>query len=668
MAVIACDIYKLVFKKNATLTVLKSLSLIKGFELVEPIVPASSILEISEEKAAKLKEEINKLEKVITYLSQEGKEKPIITNKKVELALSEYEEITEKADELYKKLELSGVNNSLDKKSLADESKIEVEELGIELPEEILSSELVYQKLLKVENSRMDYITKEIESIDPLTLEIVEKAKDFSQIMLMSIFSDKEFVDKFVEKNHEGITVLESSYAKTSDEEETFLNEVETEKEISFETDLVLEQAEILYDLLTLEMVAYENARFVGEYSGEEEDVKTNGYFEITGWVDPDALPKLETLKDTLGGKTSLEKMPTGHRSDIRTKMHNNWFFRPFELVTQFMGVPGADEIDPSPVMSIFFVVFFGFALGDAGYGFLMLTGILAYMIWKKPTGAMKEALKLLAFCSISTIFFGALTGGWFGVNVDTLTGTFGSILQSMKVIDLQASILLVLGMSLAAGYIQQLFGVILEMVTYFKRKDVVGGLMGPGTWLLLLVIVPLVFLSGSIPAISFIAPYKNYILFAIIVVFAFGQGRNAKNFFLRPLIGLGSLFNLTGFLSNTLSYARLLALGLATGVIASVINLIAGIMGGTDSFVGIIVTVFILVIGHLFNIGLNVLGTFVNIVRLQLVEFFPRFFEAKGTALESIDYEPQYVKVPENLNNFGALFINISNLFITKQ
>ena len=100
-----------------------------------------------------------------------------------------------------------------------------------------------------------------------------------------------------------------------------------------------------------------------------------------------------------------------------------------------------------------------------------------------------------------------------------------------------------------------------------------------------------LVATSGMIPVLAFVKQIQTPLIATVLLLFAFGQGRSQKNIFLRPLIGLGSLFNITGYLSNTLSYARLLALGLATGVIASVINLIASILGGTDSVFGIIVT-----------------------------------------------------------------------------
>ncbi|HRO65458.1 MAG TPA: hypothetical protein PKU78_04525, partial [Candidatus Dojkabacteria bacterium] len=432
-------------------------------------------------------------------------------------------------------------------------------------------------------------------------------------------------------------------------------------------TKLKLTQLEVLFDVLMLEITAYENTKFIGEYSGDDYETKSKTYVELHAWVDKEGYAVLSKL-DSIDQGAYLQKLSTAHRSDVRTKMSNNSLIKPFEIVTEFMGIPGSKELDPSPFLAFFFVVFFGFALGDAGYGFLILTGLLYYLFAKKPQGTIREGIKLMIYCSISTIFFGAITGGWFGVDVNVVGGTLGETLRSMKQIDLQSSIILVLVLSLVAGFIQQLFGVFLELVTYFKNGDKIGGLSGPGTWILLLLTMVLVAVSGMSPALAFVKDIQAPLLIIVLVLFAFGQGRKQKNIFLRPLIGIGSIFNITSYLSNTLSYARLLALGLATGVIASVINLIASILGGTDSIFGIIVTVLILIIGHLFNIALNVLGTFVNIIRLQLVEFFPRFYQAQGVAIEPKGYKPMYIKVPENSTKFGPIHINISNLFINSQ
>lgn len=677
MSVIACDIYKLVFKREQIIPVLKNIALSQNVELVEPVVVLQGLSEISETRISRLKEEVAKIEKIINYLKlNEEENKKAISDKFVTNTLKDYTNLSHEVDDFAEQLDLVNQPNAKGEVQSSTNivGDIRQDAQASKLPSELLTSELVYQKLLTVENEKVSELLEELETISPINVSVFSKDKHDTELLLISVKDDAEFVDSFIDHN--------SSFIKSIDSGESvpvtlaFENNNEKVSEVSNETfelpklktKLKLTQLEVLFDVLMLEITAYENTKFIGEYSGDDYETKSKTYVELHAWVDKEGYAVLSKLVDSIDQGAYLQKLSTAHRSDVRTKMSNNSLIKPFEIVTEFMGIPGSKELDPSPFLAFFFVVFFGFALGDAGYGFLILTGLLYYLFAKKPQGTIREGIKLMIYCSISTIFFGAITGGWFGVDVNVVGGTLGETLRGMKQIDLQSSIILVLVLSLVAGFIQQLFGVFLELVTYFKNGDKIGGLSGPGTWILLLLTMVLVAVSGMSPALAFVKDIQAPLLIIVLVLFAFGQGRKQKNIFLRPLIGIGSIFNITSYLSNTLSYARLLALGLATGVIASVINLIASILGGTDSIFGIIVTVLILIIGHLFNIALNVLGTFVNIIRLQLVEFFPRFYQAQGVAIEPKGYKPMYIKVPENSTKFGPIHINISNLFINSQ
>jgi V/A-type H+-transporting ATPase subunit I len=676
MSVIACDIYKLVFKKEHIIPVLKNIALSKNIELVEPVVVLNGLSEISESRILKLKEEVGKIEKIINYLNVEQAEKSInLTDKFVSNTVKDYANLSHEVDDFAEQLDfLNQKSSKIDSSSAINSvSKITDNTQTSKLPSELVTSELVYQKLLTVENDKVNEFLEELESLKPINVSIFSKEKNETELLLISVKDDAEFIDNFIEQRSNSIISVDSGESiPVNIALENHQNDGGIVSEISespkLKTKLKLSQLEVLYDVLMLEITAYENTKFIGEYSGEDHDTKSKTFVELHSWVDKEGYLVLSKLVESIDQGSYLQKLSTAHRTDVRTKMSNNSLIKPFEIVTEFMGIPGSKELDPSPFLAFFFVVFFGFALGDAGYGFLILVGLLYYLFAKKPQGTIREGIKLMIYCSISTIFFGAITGGWFGVDVNVVGGTLGEALRDMKQIDLQSSIILVLVFSLIAGFIQQLFGVFLELVTYFKNGDKIGGLSGPGTWILLLLTMVIIAVSGMVPELAFVKQIQRPLIAIVMVLFAFGQGRKQKNLFLRPLIGLGSIFNITGYLSNTLSYARLLALGLATGVIASVINLIASILGGTDSVFGIIVTVLILIVGHLFNIALNVLGTFVNIIRLQLVEFFPRFYQAQGVAIEPRGYKPMYIKVPENSTKFGPIYINISNLFINSQ
>ena len=107
---------------------------------------------------------------------------------------------------------------------------------------------------------------------------------------------------------------------------------------------------------------------------------------------------------------------------------------------------------------------------------------------------------------------------------------------------------------------------------------------------------------------------------------------------------GLGSLYGITSYLSDVLSYSRLLALGLATGVVAQVINTLGSLAG--NGIVGTIILIIVVVIGTVFNIAINVLGSFVHSSRLQYVEFFGKFFEGGGVAFNPFSRKTKYVDI----------------------
>ncbi|MFW5703275.1 MAG: V-type ATP synthase subunit I [Patescibacteria group bacterium] len=353
------------------------------------------------------------------------------------------------------------------------------------------------------------------------------------------------------------------------------------------------------------------------------------GMIVISGWIDKNSLESLETELKNIDKKIFIE---VEDEIDIEPKvaLSNNAVSKPFEEITKLIGVPSRMELDPTPFMTPFFIIFFGFALGDGGYGLLMLVVAAYVKFTKRLTALQKNMMNLISYCAASTIFFGALTGSWFGVVPTNIPGAVGSALQAVHVVDLQKSVITVLIITLLAGLFQQILGVLLQAAVYIKQKAYADVFWRTGTVLMLMILVGLLAVGSRIPAIQPIQQYIPALIGLNLVLFLYGHGRSAKNIFARPFAGLINVFDLIGYVSNTLSYARILAMGLATGVIAGVINIIANLFGG-DGFFGIIVTILILIVGHLFNLVLNLLGTFVNITRLQLVEFFPRFFEAKG-------------------------------------
>ncbi len=184
-------------------------------------------------------------------------------------------------------------------------------------------------------------------------------------------------------------------------------------------------------------------------------------------------------------------------------------------------------------------------------------------------------------------------------------------------------------------------------MYWQFKQKEYLKGILDSGLWMLLISsLVAWVAVKQLAPDLAINAVLK-YLTLTFALALVFTQGRHQKNPFLKLGSGIMSLYSLVAYMGDMLSYSRLLALGLATGIIALVINLIAVIFKDMlPSFLGLLVAGIILLIGHLFNLAINVLGSFIHSSRLQFVEFFPKFMEGGGPRFKALKRESKYVEL----------------------
>lgn len=327
--------------------------------------------------------------------------------------------------------------------------------------------------------------------------------------------------------------------------------------------------------------------------------------------------------------------------------IENPRFLRPLETVTKIYGLPKYKEIDPTPVLSGFFILFFGLCLGDAGYGItLSLVSALILRKIKLSFGA-KNLLRLLFYGGIVSALVGALTGGWFGIDLNTLPPVLNWLatpLTMIRLIDPVKNPLVMLVLALALGVIQVSVGIATKMFMSLRDGNYVDAILDEGLWLYFIagLLSCGLMMAGVIPQHNFI-PYLP-LSGAIFLVLT--QGRTQKNIFMKLGFGLLSLYKTVGLLSDVLSYSRILALGLATTVLAMVINLVGMMTKDSIPILGYVIMLAIFVFGHLFNIVINTLGAFIHSGRLQYVEFFSKFLEGGGKAFKPFRRETKYVSI----------------------
>jgi len=310
-------------------------------------------------------------------------------------------------------------------------------------------------------------------------------------------------------------------------------------------------------------------------------------------------------------------------------QLKNNWFVRQFETLTDMYGRPDYNEFDPTPYISIFFLLFFAMCMGDAGYGLMLIIGGI---LLKKVDG-MKDLAPLVTILGIGTFVVGIVMHTFFGVDISTLSwipGWLKSIMITGTIAGFEAQMVL----ALIIGIIHLCLAMVVKTVYATRNKGFLGSL---GTWGWTLLIVGGVIVAALAMASLLPPAVTKWIVIVLGVVSALGifLFNDIKRNPLKNIgAGLWETYNtVTGLLGDVLSYLRLYALGLAGGMLGKAFNDIASMTLGDGSFgFGWIFFSLILVVGHALNLAMCCLGAFVHPLRLNFLEFFKNSaYDGKG-------------------------------------
>ena len=368
----------------------------------------------------------------------------------------------------------------------------------------------------------------------------------------------------------------------------------------------------------------------------------------VEGWIPEKMIKKIHREMDSQFGMISLEEIEPEEGESPPILLKNRPLIRPFELITELYGMPHAKEFDPTPFFAPFFAIFFGLCLTDAGYGLVLL--VLSVWMVKKYGILLKgsKLIWLLMIGGIFTIFMGGITGGWFGDMVDRLPAALDGVKHlknAIMLFDPMKQSMIFFAIALVLGFIQICFGLGIKVVRDCLDRQFLDALFDPFAWLVLLNGAVLYGLGNAGRLSPAYGVFGKWLLIGAAAAIVLFSDREKKNPILRVVSGIYTLYGATSYLGDVLSYLRLLALGLATGVIAVVVNIIAFMVGGIP-YVGWVCAIIILLGGHTFNIAINTLGAFVHTTRLQYVEFFPKFFEGGGVAFQPLKREGKYTLV----------------------
>ena len=377
----------------------------------------------------------------------------------------------------------------------------------------------------------------------------------------------------------------------------------------------------------------------------------TKTAFLLTGWVREDMTEKVRREIEKITDVYYLGFEDPSEGDAVPTVLKNSRLITPYEAVTNLYSLPAYGTIDGTPLMAPFYFIFFGMMLSDTVYGAVLALGAWAFLKYMKPRGMMENLAKVLLMGGISTIFMGLLFGTCAGVSWPVIfRGT--ALENTFPIIDSSADPIAMLALCAAMGIIQMFYAVFIAAYSCIKHRDWAGAIVDNLSWVfiitgLLLMAAP----SLGLPAALGTAGKWMAIGFAaVVLLFA---GRSKKNVAGRLMSGAGKLYDVTSWLGDVLSYARIFALGLSTGVIGLVLNtlcwdmLFASFKGNPVLMVvGFIIVTVLSVALHAFMMAISTLGCFVHSARLQYVEFFGKFYEAGGKAFKPLRYETKYVNV----------------------
>ena len=372
------------------------------------------------------------------------------------------------------------------------------------------------------------------------------------------------------------------------------------------------------------------------EYKGRLLQSQATIFFE--GWVPAENLPALEKVLGQYPAAWEANDPAPEEYPQVPIKLKNNKLTRPLNMVTNMYVLPAYDGVDPNPLMAPFFIFFFGLMMADMGYGILMVAAALVVIYKMKPKDGMADFAGLLLLCGISTFLMGALTGGFFGdfiPQIAKIINPASTLALPALFTPLNDTLAILIG-SLVLGLIQIITGMIISVVRKVQTGDVADAIWSEVTWWIIL--------GGAALAILGIGSVGGYpvVLIVGLVMLVIGSTRNAKGFGTLTAL-IGAVYNgATGFFSDILSYARLMALMLAGSVIAQVFNTLGSVTGNVVGFV------IISFIGNMLNFALNLLGCYVHDLRLQCLEFFGRFYKEGGKPFRPLFIHTKYVDIKE--------------------
>ena len=369
-----------------------------------------------------------------------------------------------------------------------------------------------------------------------------------------------------------------------------------------------------------------------------EKLAQTENTILIKGWIPTEKVSEFEKVVKDEAGDNYYLTFTDADRDDatVPIKLKNGKVASTFENLTGMYAYPRYNEIDPTPLFTPFYILFFGMMGADVGYGLVLLFATMFVLKVVNLSSQMRKSIKFFFYLSFSVIFWGLLYGSYFGA---TIPGMWRLVDPASQYNDLLIG-------SILFGVVHIFVGLAIKAYMLIRDGKSLEAVYDVLFWYMALIggMLFLIFKLMNLSAV--VANVSMWVMIAGMAGIVLTGGREAKGVGAKLGGGLYSLYGISSYVGDFVSYSRLMALGLSGGFIASAINMIAGMISG--SWVGMIFIPVILIAGHLFNMFLSFLGAYVHTSRLMYVEYFGKFYEGGGKPFKDFRTENKYINLDD--------------------
>lgn len=473
--------------------------------------------------------------------------------------------------------------------------------------------------LVDTEYTYFEVISEDRDNLYVLTLTSKEESQKVLEILRKSGFS--EVILDIEGEPSDAISKYENKIEDLKKESKSLNDELEN---LALEN---LKDMEIAYDYLINEKLRVESS---------QKFARTETLNIIEGYVPTELEDDFnKSVKDVLKESYYLE-LEEAERDDpnVPVLLKNSKFAETFESLTTMYALPRYNEIDPTPYLAPFYLIFFGMMAADIGYGLMLLIGSLVVLKTFNLSEGTEKFVRFFYYLSYAIIGWGVLYGSLFG-GIIPLPGLFDPATDYNSLLIL----------SIVFGLIHIFYGLAIQAYMYIRDGQILDAIFDVGLWFMTL-IGAIIYLGGMVVALP---PALVSFALVIMVVGMAGivltGGREASGIVGKIGGGIYELYGISSYVGDFVSYSRLMALGLSGGFIASSINMMANMVVDKGIF-GIIGAILIFVGGQVFNFGLSLLSAYVHSIRLTFVEFFGKFYEGGGKGFNLFRNKAKYINL----------------------